>query len=187
MQKTMQLSGLDTLTEWIIAALAFVASSLGLGKVFQYFTQKKIDRKDAKIDLTDANAGKIIDADQAALTLLYEEVKTLRADVKTLQGEVNVLKEDRSSLNAENTILRSREEDLKGRVERQSKRIGELETELKETNILLTEAKAAIVRSENAVVTLRGELQHTMAELNGVKTQLKIYKEHYDRTHTGND
>lgn len=121
------------------AILAYLLSSKLIVEIFNRLNKNR-DKKKA---LNDTNAGKLIDADQAALHHFIDEVKMLKTEVKELREKLDTVNDERAELRADNKILKANEEHLTQRIERQSKRIETLEQQLAEMT-----AQMATLQSE---------------------------------------
>ena len=149
--------------------LIAVVSTIGGGAIVLAVLQRYWKKRDQRIKVLESNEGKLIDADQLALKMLYEDVTKLKAEVKELRKELSDVKDERSELRAENKILSTNEKHMKERIDRQGERIRKLEEDLTLTKDLLTEGKVAIKHRDTEISALRSELNYTVIELNKLK------------------
>lgn len=119
------------------------------------------------------NEGKMIDADQAALRMLLEDVKELKNDLKEMQAELVTVKEDRAELRADNKILTASEAVLKSELERQGRRIHDLAGDVQNRDKKVAELSNTLTLREHEITTLRSELDETRLELNALIREVR--------------
>lgn len=152
----------------IFAAVTALIGALGGGLITAAFT-RRWTMADNLDKTKEANAGKLIDADQLALEIFHEEVKSMRIALEGVRDQLDAVKEERAELKAQVQILQNTEKHLTGRIDRQGEKIRRLTDSQNLTQDLLNEAKGALHRSDLERTTLRGELLQMTKNLNDLK------------------
>lgn len=138
---------------WVGGIVISISSAFGGAKLVEMRQARRYARLDRQQDITDANEGKRIDADQKALEIIVKRLEAVETDLRQLNEAHNSLMVKNAELqkdahHAEKEMekqaieikdLRTRNHDLRGELQQRDAKLAKLEARIVQLEAMLSQ------------------------------------------------
>lgn len=150
---------------WIIGSVGTTATAFGIGKMLERRQARRHAREDRAQDISEANEGKRIDADQEALKIILKRLESVEQEAKATKAEqdakIEALTQQVHSLMIQNERLKTEAEHSEKEQKRQDDEIQSLRRRNHDLSNEISQRDSVIAKLEARIGQLEAMLNQT--------------------------